>query len=645
MKWAPTGSYRLHFFSCTSAGSHRHQVSDEILQRNAAMPALRLLLPSLTADTSFPNTTALASLIRASTGSSSRREHGEQLHAFCIKTSRSSNTLVANALIAMYSKAGSIEAAETIFSKMADKDRVTLNTMVSVYEQNNQHQGAIGIFYRMCCTENKLDEFGLSSALRSCASMRALGLGRSIHAHSLKLSCLPNLCIQTAIIKLYCECGSIEGALLMFEEMPERDVICWNSIICGLVKNGRDVEAIRFFKEMIAVDDGADSYTLAALISSAYCLEKVSAGDQLHAYAINTGIISSLSVMNALITMYARSGRLHESKTVFQTMPGKNVVSWTAMISGCAQQGREEEALQLFSDMMRGTSAGVRPNQVTFMTAFDCCGNLATLLQGNMLLALVLKLGFASRVEVQNSMLSFFSECGRMEDAETTFKTIREPDIVSWNSLISGYCKQGRGSEALATFEKMQKNGVTPDSITFISLLSACRHAGLLHEGLTLFEKMIFHYGIEPQMEHLLCTVNLLARSGQLGLADKFIRQIDLKHQDVSLWRTLLGACRVHGNAEFASLAAEKVLEMESCNSEAFVVLSNIYAASGRWDMAGNFRRLMKNMNVIKQPGFSWIEVGNKVHCFVSASPSHPKINEIYAALIELSSHMKHCGE
>ncbi|KAF3774325.1 Pentatricopeptide repeat-containing protein [Nymphaea thermarum] len=571
MKWAPTGSYRLHFFSCTSAGSHRHQVSDEILQRSAAMPALRLLLPSLTADTSFPNTTALASLIRASTGSSSRHEHGEQLHALCIKTSRSSNTLVANALIAMYSKAGSIEAAETIFSKMADKDRVTLNTMVSAYEQNNQHHGAIGIFYRMCSTDDKLDEFGLSSALRSCASMRALGLGRSIHAHSLKLSRLPNLYIQTAIIKLYCECGSIEDALLVFEETPERDVICWNSIICGLVKNSRDVEAIRFFKEMIAVGDGADSYTLAALISSAYCLEKVYAGDQLHAYAINTGIISSLSVMNALITMYARSGRLHESKMVFQTMTGKNVVSWTAMISGCAQQGREEEALQLFSDMMRGTSAGVRPNQVTFMTAFDCCGNLATLMQGNMLLSLVLKLGFASRVEVQNSMLSFFSECGRMEDAETTFKTIREPDIVSWNSLISGYCKQGRGCEALATFEKMQKNGVTPDSITFISLLSACRHAGLLHEGLTLFEKMISHYGIEPQMEHLLCTVNLLARSGQLGLADKFIRQID--------------------------------------------------------------------------PGFSWIEVGNKVHCFVSESPSHPKINEIYATLLELNSHMKHCGE
>ncbi|CAN6459216.1 unnamed protein product [Victoria cruziana] len=553
MKWAPKGGSMLHFSCRTSAIGCGHEVFVEILPHDGATFARRRLPTSLQAGTNLPTSTALASLIRASPGNSSCHDRGEQLHALCIKTCRSSNTLVANALIAMYSKAGRIGAAEIIFDAMVEKDRVTHNTMVSAYEQNNQHRDAVGFFYRMWSYGHKLDEFSLSSALRSCTSIRSLATGQAIHAHSLKHRCLPNLYIQSALLKLYCDCGSIEDALLMFVETPERDVTFWNSIICGLVNNSRDVEAVRFFKEMQAVGDRADSYTLATLISSAYRLESMYTGDQLHAYAINTGIISSLSVGNALITMYSRSGRLHESKLVFQTMTRKNVVSWTAIISGFAKQRHEEKALQLFSDMMKGASAGIRPNHVTIMAVFDCCGKLSTFLQGNMLLALVLRLGFASNVGVQNSMLTFFSECGCMEDAEATFLTIADADIVSWNSLVSGYSKQGRGNEALASFEKMRKSGVTPDSITFVSSLSACRHAGLLHEGLMLFEMMIFHYGVEPQTEHLLCIVDLLARSGQLGLAEKFIRQIDVRYQDVSLWRNLLGACRVHGNAEFAS--------------------------------------------------------------------------------------------
>ncbi|XP_077231592.1 pentatricopeptide repeat-containing protein CRR2, chloroplastic-like [Tasmannia lanceolata] len=491
----------------------------------------------------------------------------------------------------------------------------------------------------------------LSLALSRCLSPSFASFAQSLHAHTLKLGNLSNLHLATRLIVAYSKCGSIKYALQLFDDMTlypsSLDTISWNAIIAGCIQNARDKDAFQYFKKMQFHDYcnngffGPDSYTISSLLSSTHCLEnQVTIGEQLHVYATKAGILSNLSVGNALITLYAVWGRVQESRLVFESMTWQNVVTWTALISGHARwPGHEEECLRLFLIMMR-EDGGERPNQFTLALMFSLCGRLAWLSQGTYLMALALKIGQFSDIHVQNSLVGFYSECGCLEDAMAVFNAIIKPDIVSWNSLLKGYSQQGRGKEALKVFKEMHLRGTKPDSISFLSVLSACSHSGMTSEGLGLFWSMERDHGIEPGMEHVSCLVNLLGRAGQLREAEEFIDGIRFE-LGPSVWKTLLGACRVHGNEELAELAVAQLLKVEPRNSEAHVVLTHIYAASGRWDMVGNLRRSMKEKGVEKEPGFSWIEVSNKVHSFVAADRNHPQMDLIMKRLIELTNIIK----
>ncbi|KAF8377059.1 hypothetical protein HHK36_030432 [Tetracentron sinense] len=496
----------------------------------------------------------------------------------------------------------------------------------------------------------------LSLVLKQCASPKFTALTKAIHSKSLKLGKLSCLHFRTNILTAYSKCGIIYDACQLFDEIADQrlcffDTVSWNSVISGCVQNGKDAEAFRYFKNMQSYysncshgndfqDLGPDSFTLSSIISSSYCLEmNIIHGEQLHGYALKTAILSSISVGNSLITLYAKWGRLHESRLVFESMPELNVVSWTALISGHAQQqGNEEETLRMFVLMMRNKNQ--RPNQFTFASIFSSCGKLASLSQGMLFISVALKMGHFSNIHVQNSLVGFCSDCGYLEEAKAIFKHITNPDIVSWNSLLKGYSQQGRGEEALSVFEEMCKRCETPDAITFLSVLSACRHTGMVFQGLKLFKTMKEDHGIEPEVEHISCIVDLLGRAGQLHQAEEFIRGFQFKVSS-SAWRTLLGACRVHGNAELAKLAASRLLELEPCDAEAQIVVSHIYAANGRWDMVANLRCSIKEKGVRKEPGFSWIEVGNRVHSFVVADWGHSQIEEIQKTLMELTNHIK----
>lgn len=496
---------------------------------------------------------------------------------------------------------------------------------------------------------------GLSIALTRCVSPSFAALAKAAHSLSLKLGPLSNLHLATRIVAAYCKCGMVDGACQLFDEISTTasflDVVSWNTVVTGCVQKGRDKDAFRYFNLMQSYyslyrcDDeafGADSYTLSSLLSSTHCLEKnMSIGKQLHGYAIRTGTVSGLSVSNALITFYATWDRLWDAKQVFDTMPQRNVVSWTASISGFARRrGYEEESLRLFVQMMRGDT-GQKPNQFTFASVFSACASIAWYSQGTVMISLAIKLGHFFNIHVQNSLIGFYSECGCLESAVSAFDALNEPDIVSWNSLLKGHSQQGRGEEALRVLDKMCKKGTAPDSITFLSILSACSHAGLTSQGLDLFSRMERDYGVKPKAEHVSCIVSVLGRAGLVREADAFIRGIGCE-VGPSVWRTLLGACRVHRNVGVAELAATELLQLEPCDSEAHVVLSHIYAENGRWDMVRNLRHSMKEKGVEKEePGFSWIDVGNRVHSFVAADSGHPDIYEIEERLIELTNNIK----
>lgn len=307
---------------------------------------------------------------------------------------------------------------------------------------------------------------------------------------------------------------------------------------------------------------------------------------------------------------------------------------------GYAQRrGLEEESLRLFVQMM-SDEGGQRPNHFTFASAFSACGTIACLSLGIALMSLAFKMGQVFDIHVQNSLVCFYSDCGCLEDALAVFDTIVEPDIVSWNSLLKGYSNQGRGTEALQIFKEMCKKGTNPDSITFLSVLSACCHSGMTLEGLELFLSMGQDYAVKPRTEHVSCIVGLLGRAGLVHEAKAFIRGVQCE-LGPSVWRTLLGACRVHNNVELAEWAAEKLLELEPCDSETHVLLSHIYAANGRWDMVRNLRCSMKEKVVGKEPGISWIEVCSKVHSFMATDSSHSNMDGIKMMLVKLTNNMK----
>ncbi|XP_058089882.1 pentatricopeptide repeat-containing protein At3g24000, mitochondrial-like [Magnolia sinica] len=488
----------------------------------------------------------------------------------------------------------------------------------------------------------------LYAALSRCINPSFAALAKATHSQLLKLGNFSNLHLATRMLAAYSKCGISEDACELFDEitttLSSLDIVSWNAIISGCVKNGRDEVAFQYFKRLQSDYRrlGADSYTLSSLLSSTHCLEKaITSGEQLHGYALKTGILSSVSVGNALITFYAAWYRLPDARMVFESMPLRDVVSWTALISGYARRcGHEEESLRLFVLMMSGQE-GPRPNQFTFASVFGACGGLACLSQGDALISTVLKMGLLSDVHVQNSLIGFYSECGCLDVARDVFDAIIEPDIISWNSLLKGYSNQGRGEEALRILDEMIEVGAMPNSVTFISVLSACSHSGMTSQGLELFRRMEQDHGINPGTEHVSCIVNLLGRAGRLHQAVEFIRGFAFE-LGPSTWRTLLGACWVHGNAEeLAEWAAAQLLRIEPRDAEAHVVLSNIYASSGRWDMVRNLRRSMKEKGVEKEPGSSWIEVGNMVHSFMSSDSVHPQMDEIEMRLMELTNNIK----
>lgn len=286
----------------------------------------------------------------------------------------------------------------------------------------------------------------------------------------------------------------------------------------------------------------------------------------------------------------------------------------------------------------------MRPDDVTFVSVFIACASLASLEEGKQVHVLVIKHGFESHLSVSNNLITMHSKCGAIVDSELVFGQISHPDLISWNTIIAAFAQHGLYDKARFYFDQMVSIGVQPDGITFLSLLSACCRAGKVDESMNLFSLMVHNYGIPPRPEHYACLVDVMSRAGQLRRACKIIHEMPFK-ADSSIWGAVLAACSVHLNVELGELAATRILNLDPNNSGAYVMLSNIYAAAGKWKDVHRIRVLMKEQGVKKQSAHSWLQIGNKVHYFVGGDPSHPSINDIHVALRRITSHMKVKGD
>eukprot|EP01018_Ginkgo_biloba_P034725 Gb_12551 [translate_table: standard] len=610
----------------------------------------------------------------------------KEFHEEIIRSGFESDAFVMNALVDMYGKRGSIESAHCLFEKMPKKNVISWTAMIAGYAQNGYLDEAKNLFDKMPernvvswnamivgYAQNGLigDALKLFQNMpeRDLVSWNAMITGYAQNGfvdEALELfDKMPqrDAVSWNAMIAGYSQNGHVDEAMQLFQKMPQRDMVSWNSMIAGYAQNGCVDEARKLFQNMperdvVSWNSMIAGYALNGQVDEALKLfyeiprsNVVSWNTMIAGYAQNGHVEDALELFqkmpdrnivswNTMIAVYVQNGYVNKALKLFQKMPNRDVISWTAMIAGYAQNGQGEEALKLFRQMQ---VAGVKPDSETFANILPACANMAALEQGKEVHDFLIKSGFQSNVFVGSALIDMYAKCGSIQTARNVFEKMPQGDIVLWSAMIVGYAMHGYGNEALQLFEQMQDLGMNPDHVTFVGVLSACCHAGLVDKGWQYFNCISEYYHITPAMEHYGCMVDILGRAGHLDEAQNFINRMPMK-PDAAVWGCLLAACRIHNNLDLGECVAERLFELDPKNAAPYVLLSNIYAAAGRWDDIEKVRKIMKDRRVKKKPGCSWIEINKQMYVFVVGDRSHPQMQKIYAELERLSGQMNAAG-
>eukprot|EP01018_Ginkgo_biloba_P030408 Gb_26155 [translate_table: standard] len=511
---------------------------------------------------------------------------------------------------------------------------------VATFCRDGRLKEATAIFQEISQQGVSINSETYAHLLQACGDMKFLPEGKQIHAHLLLCGLEPNVFLETKLIIMYANCGSFVDARLMFDKIPIRNVFSWNGLIRGCVTHGHYEESLALYSQMQRASINPDRFTFPFVLKACAGLGTLQQGKNIHTDIIRSGIELNVYVECALIDMYSKCRSMENACRVFDEMSQRNVVSWTAMIAGYAQNGLANEALKVFREMQ---VAGMKPNLMTITSVLPACTHSVALQLGKEIHDHAIKSGIESDVFVASALIDMYSKCGCVEIARQVFDKITRKDVVSWNAMIVGYGMHGHGIKAIELLNQMEMAGVKPDHVTFIHVLSACSHAGLLIEGLQYFDCMSRYYHITPTVDHYACMVDLLGRVGHLDEAYNFIMKMPLQ-PDIVVWGTLLSACRIHNNIELGECAFRHLFELEPDNCGNYVLLSNIYAEAGRWDDVANLRTMMKNRGFKKRPGCSWIQVKNRVHAFLVGDMIHEQSAEIYAMLESLAAQLKETG-
>eukprot|EP00253_Pinus_taeda_P020010 PITA_20010 len=424
---------------------------------------------------------------------------------------------------------------------------------------------------------------------------------------------------------MYAKCGSIEFAQRWFDKISNKNVVSWKIMISGYVQNGLAIEALILFRNMVAENVTPNCVTAAIVLQACAHLASLQQGMSIHGYILRRHLEVDVFVGNFLIDMYVKCGNVEMAQQVFDKMLRSDVVSWSAMITGYTQSGHAKEALSLFQKMQL---EGLRPNSFTMASVLPACAHLKALLED---------------VIVGTALIDMYAKFGNIDFAQRAFDKISKRDVIPSSAMIAGYGMHGHCEEALHLFSKMINIGIRPDHITFQSVLSACSHAGLVDEGMPYFDSMIQDYCITHSVDHFACMIDLLGRAGRLSEAQEIIERMPLK-PNISVWGALLGACGVHRNIKLAQYVAERLFEIDPKNFGYYALLSNIYAASGRWNDVAKVRTMVKEPGLRKTPGCSSIMVNKRVHAFFVGDRSHPQSENVYGTLETLVGQMKEAG-
>lgn len=567
-------------------------------------------------------------------------EMGRQLHAVIIKNKLATNLYVGNALVDMYAKSRALEEARKQFERIQNQDNVSWNAIIVGYVQEGDVFEAFNMFRRMNLVGIVPDDVSSASILSACANIQGLPQGEQVHCFSVKTSLeTSNIYVGSSLIDMYVKCGFIGAAHKVLSCMPQRNVVSMNALIAGYAQNNVE-DAVVLYRGMQAEGLSPNEITFTSLLDACDGPYKFHLGTQIHCLIVKKGLLFDDDFLHiALLSMYMNSKRNTDARLLFTEFPNpKSTVLWTAVISGHAQNDSNYEALHFYREMR---SHNVLPDQATFVSVLRACAVLSSLRDGGEIHSLIFHTGYDLDEITGSALIDMYAKCGDVKRSAQVFDEMAERNyVISWNSMIVGFAKNGYAEDALKVFHEMKETQATPDDVTFLGVLTACSHAGRVSEGRQIFETMVSCHGIQPRVDHCACMIDLLGRWGFLKEAEEFIEQLTFE-PDSRIWTTLLGACGVHRDDIRGRLAAKKLIELEPENPSPYVQLSNIYAALGNWNEVNTLRREMREKGVKKFPGCSWIVLGQNTNFFVAGDTSHPNADRICAVLEDLTASME----
>ncbi|KAJ8752406.1 hypothetical protein K2173_004042 [Erythroxylum novogranatense] len=550
-----------------------------------------------------------------------------------------------------YSTATTSANLNTWFNKYFDKNNVSSwNSLISDLARSGDSRESLRTFFSMRKLNIRPTRSTFPCAIKSCSALLDLLSGKQTHQQALVLGFESDLFVSSALIGLYSKCGHLRDARILFDEISRRNVVTWTSMITGYVQNDDAYEALLLFKEFLAEESKGDGEYNEVFIDDVAMVSVLSACSRVprkgviqgaHGFVIKSGLDEVVAVENTLLDAYAKLGEVGVSRKLFDGIDQKDAVSWNSMIAVYAQNGLSVQAFDVFRNMIMGGE--VKYNSVTLSALLLASAHVGALRLGKSIHDQVIKMGSMDNVILNTSVIDMYCKCGRIHMARKAFDGMKERNVKSWTAMIAGYGMHSCAREAMDIFYKMISARVKPNYITFVSVLAACSHAGLLDEGWHWFNSMKNQFNVEPGVEHYGCMIDLLGRAGCLDQAHNLIRSMNGR-PDFIIWGSLLSACRVHKNVELAEVCARELFELEPSNCGYRVLLSNIYAEAERWRDVERMRLLLENQRVVKPPGFSLVDLKGNSHVFLVGDMEHPEREKIYIFLEELTAKLIEAG-
>lgn len=595
---------------------------------------------------------------------------GVQLHGALMKIGLEGDMFVANSLIHLYAEAGEFSFARKVFDGMLERNVVSWTSLICGYARTDSSSEAVALFFQMIEAGVRPNSVTMVCVISACAKLKDLELAKRIHAYIEESEMELNTHMVNALVDMYMKCGETGAAKRLYDECVDKNLVLCNTIMSNFARYGMPNEVLAVLVDMFRVDLRPDRVSLLSAISACgqtgdYLLGKcchnyslrnryeawdnicnamidmyMKCGKQEMAYRVFEGMSNKTIVSwNSLLVGYIRNRDLESARKIFNEMPEKDIVSWNTMVNALVQQNMFEEAIELFREMQRKE---IEADRVTMVEVASACGYLGSLELAKWIYAYIVKKNIYCDMLLETALVDMFARCGDSRSAMEVFDNMDRKDVSAWTAAIGAMAVDGNGGRAIELYNEMLRQGVKPDQVVFVNVLTACSHGGFVEQGQHIFESMKQH-GISPHIVHYGCMVDLLGRAGKLEEALNIIKSMPMKPNGI-IWGSLLAACHTHKNVDMATFAAERLAEVAPERTGIHVLLSNIYASAEKWADVANVRLQLKEKGVQKTPGSSSIEVDGVIHEFTSGDRSHPENCDIDMMLKEITCRLGDAG-